>query len=344
MPRSHGRIAATMWNDADFIAMRGSAQRLYMFLLSQPDLSHAGLLPLRVRRWATKCQDATPKAVREDLDYLADRDFIVTDEDTEEVLVRTFVRNDGVYKQPLVMERMREDAKQIESPLLRWAFAVELERLPLDDLSAEPGKAAGPSVRERVERVVDQLYEDFADTQKPSREGIGKPPERVTDTPHAGAHTSPFPLPPSPIHLDKPLADKSADLARFDEFWDIYGKKVKRADAEKKWAKAIHKVDVDRIISAADAYVTHERLSNEGGRYIADPSTWLYGERWNDERTDLPPPKSNVQEHLSLVQQLAAEEAEQPTLPQIGNAPMSTCIVSLLTRLVTTFRSRANWP
>ena len=30
------------------------------------------------------------------------------------------------------------------------------------------------------------------------------------------------------------------------------------------------------------------------------------------------PRQTRVQEHLTLVQQLAAEEAEQPTLPQIG--------------------------
>lgn len=40
MARTHGRIMAAIWNDGDFIAMRGSAQRMFMFLLSQPDLSY----------------------------------------------------------------------------------------------------------------------------------------------------------------------------------------------------------------------------------------------------------------------------------------------------------------
>lgn len=128
----------------------------------------------------------------------------------------------------------------------------------------------------------------------------------------------PVPTPTRPGPEPTTSSDKSDDLDRFDEFWDIYGKKVKRADAEKKWAKAIRKVDADRIISAAAAYVAYERANNEGGRFIADPSTWLHGERWRDERTDLPLPQTRVQEHLTLVQQLAAEEAEQPTLPQIG--------------------------
>lgn len=57
MARTHGRIMAAIWNDGDFIALRGSAQRMFMFLLSQPDLSHAGLLPMRVNRWAKKAED-----------------------------------------------------------------------------------------------------------------------------------------------------------------------------------------------------------------------------------------------------------------------------------------------
>ena len=197
MARTHGRIMAAIWSDPDFVAMRATAQRMFMFLLSQPDLSHAGLLPMRVNRWAKKAEDLSSRSVRAELDYLAERDYVVVDEDTEEVLIRTMVRNDGVYKQPLVMERMREDAKQIESPMLREAFASELDRLPLDELSTDLSKNDGPSVRERVERVVRQLREDFADSFRPSREGIGDPPERVTDTPHAGARPSPNHLPPT---------------------------------------------------------------------------------------------------------------------------------------------------
>lgn len=195
MPRTHGRIMASIWTDPDFTAMTSAAQRMFMFLLSQPDLSHAGLVPMRVNKWANKADDLTAKIVRSDLDYLAERDFLVVDETTEEVLIRTMVRNDGVYKQPLVMDRMREDAKQIESGLLREAFAAELNRLPLDELSTEPAKNEGPSVRERVERVVQALRGDFADSFIPSREAI----ERVTDSPHAGARASTFPLPPTPV-------------------------------------------------------------------------------------------------------------------------------------------------
>ncbi len=218
MARTHGRIQAVIWSDGDFIAMRSTAQRMFMFLLSQPDLSHAGLLPMRVRRWATKAEDSTPKGVRDELDYLAARDFVVVDEDTEEVLIRTMVRNDGVYKQPKVMLRLREDAKQIESPLLRAAFRAELERLPLDELStARTGRDAdGPSTREAVGGVVDALLTDF-------ETHAGYPSEGVSDTPHvrAGAlHQPPTTVPHPPATMSTPSTSRALAVAPADATTD----------------------------------------------------------------------------------------------------------------------------
>lgn len=324
MARTHGRIMAAIWNDGDFIAMRGSAQRMFMFLLSQPDLSHAGLIPMRVNRWAKKAEDLNARSVREELDYLAGRDFIVADEDTEEVLVRTFVRNDGVYKQPKVMIRLREDARQIESPMLRAAFKAELDRLPLDELSDRPGGPGGdqPSTRAQVQGVVDTLRADFADVEAYPSEGVS---DTHPDTPHvrAGAfHLPPttVPLPPSTTTEKDLLSDKSDDtdpLERFGEFWDTYGKKVDRAAAEKKWALALKKpgVTADLLIATAAAYVTWEHTENDGGRYIMGPAKWLLNERWRDERPARRAPQTNLQGHLALVQQLAERDTR---LPQIG--------------------------
>jgi len=196
MARSHGRIMAAIWNDGDFIAMRGSAQRLFMFLLSQPDLSHAGLVPMRVNRWAKKAEDSTPATVRDDLAYLDERGFVVADDDTEEVLIRTFVRNDGVYKQPKVMLRMREDAQQIESPRLRAAFRAELAHLPLEELADKPGGPHGdqPSTREAVAGVVKGLLSDFSDAAEYPTERVSG---GVSDTPRVRAGA--LPLPPTPF-------------------------------------------------------------------------------------------------------------------------------------------------
>ena len=103
MPRTHGRIYATIWDNADFAALSGGAQRTYLMLLTQPNLGHSGLLPLTVRRWSLLCADATVETLRAGLAELAAARFVVVDEATEELLVRTLIRNDGVWKQPKVL-------------------------------------------------------------------------------------------------------------------------------------------------------------------------------------------------------------------------------------------------
>src|SRR5258708_6217558 len=100
MARGHGRILTSIWEDADFLALTQQQQRLYLFLISQPNLNHAGLLPLTLRRWAGKAAGLTAVELDEHLAALAAARFIVMDEDTEELLIRSFVRNDGVWKQP----------------------------------------------------------------------------------------------------------------------------------------------------------------------------------------------------------------------------------------------------
>jgi len=294
MARSHGRTATSIWSDTDFLALEEGPQRLYLFLLSQPDLSHAGLLPMRIKKWAAKTPSLSPGAIRDRLNTLDAYRFIVIDEDTEEVLIRTMVRNDGVYKQPKVMVRMREDAMQIESPRLRASFKVELERLPMDELSSNPSGQHhdGPSTREQVQAVVDTLRSDFA-------EANGYPSVGVSDTPHVRAGAlphppTPYPQPPSPTPSHTPpSADAAAPASavavhvrsKFNEFWDAYGKKVGKDAAEKAFNKAAKKVDAAILIQSAHEHADHhERIGTES-RFIPHPSKWLNEGRWADERT-----------------------------------------------------------
>jgi len=54
----------------------------------------------------------------------------VVDDDTEELLVRSFIRNDGVAGQPNVLKMALREAQQTASPRLRSTLATELRRLP----------------------------------------------------------------------------------------------------------------------------------------------------------------------------------------------------------------------
>ena len=135
MPRTEARIFTSIWRDEHFLVLPPSAQRLYMFLLSQDDLTYCGVMPLRERRWASKAAGLTLADIEQDLKALetAGRRFIITDPDTGELLIRAMMRRDGAWRQPNLLKQARESAESIESPKIRAALAAELRRLPVDE-------------------------------------------------------------------------------------------------------------------------------------------------------------------------------------------------------------------
>lgn len=223
MARGHGRILTSIWDDADFLRLDEREQRLYLFLISQPNLNHAGLLPLTLRRWCRKAHGLTSAELEKRLQALETARFIVMDDDTEELLIRSFVRNDGVWKQPKVMGAMVSGALEISSRRLRRALLAEVGRIPLDDLSDEPG-ARGPSIREQVAEHIETLRRAFREPDPtPSEGGSGTPSGTPSDTPDEGgreastrgraptsrAH-SPAPA-PAPAPIPSPVQDAVAE-------------------------------------------------------------------------------------------------------------------------------------
>jgi hypothetical protein len=129
MARSHARIFTVIWDDPDFLALTGLAQRCYLMLLSQPTLGHAGVLSTTVRRWTFLCADEDEGRLRAAIAELAERRFVVVDERTEELLVRSLIRNDGAWKQPKVLAVAITEAASIMSAALRACVAEELARI-----------------------------------------------------------------------------------------------------------------------------------------------------------------------------------------------------------------------
>jgi hypothetical protein len=131
MARSYANVATAIWRDPDFLRLPGGAQRTYFLLITQEDISAAGTLPLTVRRWSRMCTDGDAGDVRADLATLAAARFVVYDEDTEELLVRSFVRWDGGHSNPKRRPVILRDAAAVISPAVRGALLAELERLGL---------------------------------------------------------------------------------------------------------------------------------------------------------------------------------------------------------------------
>ena len=72
------------------------------------------------------------------------------------------------------------------------------------------------------------------------------------------------------------------DTALFDAFWVAYPRKVSKKTAARAWAKL--KVDANmfrRIMASLETVKKTEQWQNI--QFIPHPTTWLNGERWNDE-------------------------------------------------------------
>lgn len=147
MARDHARILCRIWADEDFRARSAHAQWLYFLLLSHGAINNAGVLPLQTRQWANRCATATEDTVTAAVGELVEHRFVVVDHGTEELLVRTFIRNDGVARQPNLLKNAARLARQVESPALRHELAIELARV---DTSWMKDKDVGPLVAETV--------------------------------------------------------------------------------------------------------------------------------------------------------------------------------------------------
>lgn len=129
MARDHARMLVSIWGDEDWKRLPANAQRAYTLALSQPGVSWAGVVPYQPGRWSNLAADTSVAAIKRAVTVLAERRFVVVDQATEELFIRTFVKNDNVLRFPNVAINMARAYSQIASPVIRKAFLIELRRL-----------------------------------------------------------------------------------------------------------------------------------------------------------------------------------------------------------------------
>jgi hypothetical protein len=128
MPRDHARIQVARWHDDDFKALAPDAQHMYDTILSQPGLSYAGVIDYFPTRLATLAKGNTAKRVSVAIEKLSVARFVVVDEATAELLIRSFVRHDGVLARTNMGKAVARAFGRIMSPALRSAVLDELAR------------------------------------------------------------------------------------------------------------------------------------------------------------------------------------------------------------------------
>lgn len=138
MARDHAQVNVAIWGDPDFRALPWPAQHLYLMLWSSPGLSYCGSHDWRPGRLSGLAAGMSREHVEAAAACLAARWFVVIDNETEEILLRSWLRFDGILKQPRMSISALNAYSAIASPLIRSVVIAELHRIRED----HPGLAA----------------------------------------------------------------------------------------------------------------------------------------------------------------------------------------------------------
>lgn len=133
MARDHAQIHLRVWEDDDWRALSSNAQHLYWTLLAHPGMSYCGVVDWRPAKLSGFVGDWTVDIVEAAARELMERLYIVVDETTEEVLVRSYVRHDGLMKQPKMATAMATAHAAVGSVALRQIVVWELQRLKREE-------------------------------------------------------------------------------------------------------------------------------------------------------------------------------------------------------------------
>lgn len=114
MARHFGKMLCTLWDDPDFLTLSSDAKVLFSAFFSQPDISPAGILPWTERRWR-RWLNGDAEKVEAAFDELVAGRYVVADEDTSEVLVRSFIKTDARLANAKLAASVRLAVEQIRS-------------------------------------------------------------------------------------------------------------------------------------------------------------------------------------------------------------------------------------
>ena len=128
MARQYAQIQVAIWSDEDFKALDPDLQHAFFVLISQPRMNLCGVIDYIQSRIAGCVKKWTVDDVESLVKGLESEKYVVVDRDTQELLVRTFIRNDGLLKMPNVAQGMASDYGEVMSDRLRKSIDAELKK------------------------------------------------------------------------------------------------------------------------------------------------------------------------------------------------------------------------
>lgn len=265
MARDYAKLLTRIWADSDFKQLTGTAQRLYFQLISQPDMSMAGVVTLAEKRWSLQVADQTEPDIEAALTALEKHRFIVVDRSTQEVLVRSFIRADGGWKSPTTMKGIDSSIRSVLSDRLKAVLRDEAERIDTSGLSETVSKTTGRSTKEYVEGLIRGIARDFADLENTPTD---TPSDTPSDTPCDGhkriLHTTepepaPATAPATATATTSPKSAASGEREDITHLLDLLDHEIEaNGNRPPKRNKTNH--DAMRLLIDRDGY-THDQIA-----------------------------------------------------------------------------------
>lgn len=201
--RQYALIHRAILDDPSWRCLTRSQQNLYLLLLLKLSTNLCGVVDWRPKKLAVNASDMTVETIEADAVVLEKKLYIVRDEDTDEVLIRSFLRNAAPLKSSKTAIAVRSSYTDTASSKLRGVIVFELQRLYkeqrdwqgwdqvrdlLDLPSIDPRRIVSggeEAVSDALKRYQESSFSPLRDTSfdTPS-DGIS---QGVSDTPSDGA-------------------------------------------------------------------------------------------------------------------------------------------------------------
>lgn len=139
MARDHARVKVNIW-DEDFPDLKVVEQHAYFLLMSNRGLSRCGVIDYIPSRFQGLAADLTASRFRTAVAGLRAARYVVIDDHTQELLVRSYVRHDGVLDRLNMGKATGTAFEAVVSDAIRRAIGDELARLMTDKPDLEGWK------------------------------------------------------------------------------------------------------------------------------------------------------------------------------------------------------------
>lgn len=138
MARDHSRIKLSIWDDDDFLNLRSSEQHAYFILKSHKGLSRCGVVTYIPSHFEHLARDLSATKFTTAIKGLRAARFVVVDDRTQELLVRSYVRHDGVFDRENMGKAVGTAFNAVVSQRIQQAVGDEMARY-MDERPTLPG-------------------------------------------------------------------------------------------------------------------------------------------------------------------------------------------------------------